>query len=667
MTVFALLAVFAIPAAVLAIQLARGLGRRAIVPALVLVGIPAAGWLLLERAGRVDPASTTERTQFASVASDACVKCHPDHYESWRRTYHRTMTREATPEFVKGDFADAVYHYRGTTTRMQREGDEFFMETVDPKWADNAAKSGKPLEQLGLPPTRTFKVARLVGSHWFQECLIKDDAGRYWRLPISYHVVEGRWIHTNGAFLAPDTDDFFSKSTLWNDSCLFCHNTKPSKRPQSPTPRDPTGGYRTEVAELGISCEACHGPGGEHVRVNHNPARRLALQRTDDGDPTIVNPRRLSVERADAVCAHCHGALVPKPEAWDPISVTEPYMAGEDLKRFYSFFHSEAEQAELYGGEAIPRAAGALPPKGGTPARPVGAPASAGDGRFWGDGTPLTTALEYNGMALSACYQQGHGELRCTTCHDAHPREPNFMLRPGMDTNEACLQCHDGYRSRVAEHTHHPAGSAGSLCTNCHMPYQVYSLLTTHRSHRIESPRVAASVGTGKPHACNLCHLDKSLGWTQDRLAEWYGHKPVPLGHAELQTASSLLHLTKSDARSRAVVAGAYSWPPALEASGNDWQGPVLARLLEAESYPAVRYLLHRGMRKLYGDNEVPFDYQESAARRRTQLVPIRARLDSQTGLLLERHPHLLRGPSLDAALQRLLKERDDPDVFIQE
>src|SRR5262249_767969 len=156
------------------------------------------------------------------------------------------------------------------------------------------------------------------------------------------------------------------------------------------------------------------------------------------------------------------------------------------------------------------------------------------------------------------------------------PREPNFMLRPRMDTNEVCLQCHEAFRSRVAEHSHHETGSAGSQCVNCHMPYQVYSLLTTHRSHRIESPTVRASLGPGKPHACNLCHLDKSLGWTQDKLVEWYGQKPVPLAEEDRRIASSLLHLTKGDARSRVVFAGAFSWPPGLEASGADWQPSIL-------------------------------------------------------------------------------------------
>jgi predicted CXXCH cytochrome family protein len=650
------LLVLGVPAALLLPQLALALGwRRGLVAASGVVALLAGGWLLLAWRADID-ASPPDRSRFASVSSDTCFKCHADHHASWQRTFHRSMTREATAENVKGDFANAVYRYRGTTTRMTRDGDTFFMETIDPAWANRAAKSGKPLDQPGPAPTKRFQVARLVGSHWFQECLYQDGAGRYWRLPVSFSIVEGRWLHTNGAFLVPDTDEFFSKSTLWNESCVFCHNTKPSKRPLPPTPLAPQGGYRTEVAELGISCEACHGPGGEHIRANQNPARRLALPHAEQGDPTIVNPRRLSVERADAICAHCHGATVPRPEAWDRVSVTEPYIAGEDLLRFYSFFWSEKEQQDLAGGEATPRAAG------------IGRAATvAGDGRFWGDGTPLTTALEYNGLALSRCYQNGQGELRCATCHDLHPQEPNYLLRAGMATNEACYQCHAVYRTRLIEHTHHPAESQGSLCYNCHMPYQVYSLLTTHRSHRIESPTIEGSRGTGKPHACNLCHLDKSLGWAEQRLVTWYGRKRVPLSDTEKQTASSLLHLTQSDARSRAVIAGAFSWPPALEASGTDWEGPVLIRLLDSETYPAVRYLLHRSLRRLQGVDALPYEYQETPALRRMQVAALRSRLDAKSKPQLGRYPYLPLGPSLDAALKQHLKDRNDPDVFIQE
>src|SRR5207248_4341004 len=116
------------------------------------------------------------------------------------------------------------------------------------------------------------------------------------------------------------------------------------------------------------------------------------------------------------------------------------FSAGQDLLRFNHYFHSEAQRRELRG----------LRVQGPEPA----------DGRFWGDGTPLTTALEYNGMALSACYENGHGTLSCLSCHQMHGEKPEFLLKPGMSSNEACLQCHGEYRDRLTEHTKHAGDSA---------------------------------------------------------------------------------------------------------------------------------------------------------------------------------------------------------------
>ncbi len=638
-------------------QLTRALPpARAVGCWLAGLGAVVAGTLLLESRAREDAARRPDAVDVESVSSDTCVKCHESHHASWHRTYHRTMTREATQETVKGDFNDATYTYLGVPTRLTREGDRFFMETADFMWKSRTPPDRPDGFDPARVPRRRFPVARLVGSHWFQEYMTRDDQGRYFRLPVSYHIVEKRWVHTNGAFLGPDTTDFWDKSTIWNETCVFCHNTRVTKAPQPPSRRGAPPGYRTEVAELGISCEACHGPGAEHVRVNSNPARRYATRAAGAGDPTIVNPRRLPVEAADQICAHCHGALVPRPEAWDRRTVADPYLAGQNLLGSYSFFWSEAEQALLARGRRDE--AGKRPPP------------APDDGRFWGDGTPLTTAVEYQGMALSACYENGKGRLSCLTCHSGHADDPNFMLKPNTQTNEACYQCHEGYRGRLAEHTHHAADSPGSLCYNCHMPYQVYSLLTTHRSHRIQIPRVRDSVGTGKPHACNLCHLDRSLGWTQEQLGKWYGTPPGPLPDEDRGTASSVVQLCRDDGRTRAVVAGAFSWPAAQQASGRDWPGAVLPHLLGRETYPAVRYLLHRGLRSLHGDDANPYDHLAAPIRRAESLKAVRDRLAACCRPAPARYPDLPLTPAGgvdEAALENLLKRRRDPDVSIHE
>jgi predicted CXXCH cytochrome family protein len=635
--------------ALLALQQARtalgawhGTGLGALV-AMLLGG----AWCGLEWDYGHQPVLPEDMTTSVPVSPEGCVKCHESHYRSWQRTYHRTMTRQATPEFVKADFNDAVFEHLGVTSRMSRRGDRFFIETVQ---ADSKPKKDMPLGNARREERHVFPIDLVVGSHWFQQMMAADDQGRYLRLPQVYHLVEKRWIHISGAFLEPDTGKFFHNGMVWNESCLFCHNTRVSKN-AVPIPGQPPG-YRTTVAELGISCEACHGAGERHVVAHRNPARRLAQHSTGDPDPTIVNPARLPVARGDDVCARCHGSLSKRREVWDPNSQPDPFLPGRDLSRFFTPYWSEAEMRRR---NKVKDPEGYQPPP---------------DGRFWGDGTPLTTALEYQGMALSACYQGGQGDLRCTTCHSMHASEPNHQLKAGMRTNTACYGCHDAYRTRLVEHTHHPADSQGSLCYNCHMPYQVYSLLSTHRSHRIAIPRVRDSLGTGKPHACNLCHLDKSLSWTTDYLKQWYGTKPEALSADDHRYASSLLDLARGDARTRAVVAGAFSWPPAQEAGGRDWPSALLVRTLEHERYAAVRYLAQRALRTRHGQTAEAYNYLGTSAERVAQLRDLRAILDNPAPEAAGRYPFLpftAAGHFADDVFDRLLRTRNDPEVYINE
>jgi predicted CXXCH cytochrome family protein len=641
-----------VSAAVLAAVLVRrpGPARGGALAGVLLAG--AGGWWLLggdpdppgpDPAGPAPAGPTAE----AFAPSVACVECHQEQYDSWHRTYHRTMTRDATPETVKGDFSGVVHDYQGLRTRPTRDGDAFHLETVDPGWAAAHARAGVA---AGPPRYARFRVDRVVGSHWIQEYLSLAPDGRYVRLPVLYHLRERQWVHSNGAFLAPDSPDFWAQSrgAVWNTSCLYCHNTGPSQNPV----RDPRGavvGFETEVAELGIACGACHGPAAEHVRRHKDPGGPAG------GPDDVVHPGRLAVPRRDDICARCHGALVPKPAAWDPHTRRDPFVPGRELARYNHLFRSEAEQAVLAGVRW-----------GAAPDRP-----EPTDGRFWGDGTPLTTALEYNGMALSACYQGGRGRMSCLTCHAMHGDDPDLMLKPGMRTNDACYQCHPGYRDRLAEHTRHPAGSPGSECVACHMPRQVYSLMATHRSHRIQVPDLAGSVGTGKPHACNLCHLDKSLGWTRAELARWPNggrDAGVRLSADEEAVAAGVLVLATADARSRVVVAGAFADPAAQRAAGTDWFGPFLTRHLEGERYPAVRYLLHRGLRAAHGDRADPFDHLATPGDRLAQLRALRARFDAAP--VRRPLPHLPRTadglPDL-AVLDRLRATRSDPDLTINE
>src|SRR5262249_20769868 len=88
---------------------------------------------------------------------------------------------------------------------------------------------------------------------------------------------------------------------LWNANCVACHSVAGAPGVERGAMTD------TRTAELGIACEGCHGPAERHVEANQNPFRRYALHGRTSGDPTIVNPARLSPHAASEVWGHCHG------------------------------------------------------------------------------------------------------------------------------------------------------------------------------------------------------------------------------------------------------------------------------------------------------------------------------------------------------------------------
>jgi hypothetical protein len=216
------------------------------------------------------------------------------------------------------------------------------------------------------------------------------------------------------------------------------------------------------------------------------------------------------------------------------------------------------------------------------------------------------TGREYNGLVESPCFKKATDRTRtltCFSCHSMHtsaddPRPvgawADDQLAPQTTGNGACTQCH-----RVAsDHSHHRAESAGSSCDNCHMPYTTYGLVKTIRSHQISSPSVQATIQTGRPNACNLCHLDKTLAWTADVLDRWYGVAAPALGDDERTVAASVLWLLKGDAGQRAIVAQAMGWDAARQASGTAWLTPYLA-LTQRDAYDAVRLIASRSLKRL--------------------------------------------------------------------
>ncbi|MGV6850669.1 MAG: cytochrome c3 family protein [bacterium] len=500
--------------------------------------------------------------------SKKCQSCHKDEYQHWKKSWHRSMTQEVSAESVQGAFDGQTLDQWGVLVRPVMRNGSFYFQYLD-----------KESGQL----TNEYKVDRVVGSHRYQQYFTRqENSGNYYRLHYLWSNVDQRWIHLNGAFLGPDDQNYNAHITLWNQNCIFCHNTgaKPGIQNQAELLSKAAMGlkvdmvheseYRSNVSELGIACDSCHGPSEQHNNINESSLRRWYLKISGDADKTIVNPKRLGAQESVDVCGQCHGQRIPHSskqlQKWLLDGVD--YRPGQKLQdSIYPVMPDTqvpgSQQTDLFKL------------------------------RFWKDATPRLSAYEYQGVLQSKCFTQGR--MTCESCHSMHEGNQEGMITTENLGNAPCLECHQNYESKLESHTHHKAGSKGSLCYNCHMPKIVYGVMEIHRSHRIENPVPNKNYDDKRPDACSQCHTSKPLQWFNQAMQKWWPDHAVKKQNFDSTSLPVFIEsLLAGDAAQRAIAA--------REAGDIDLSPPLSQReelipflmLALADDYPAVRrFALH--------------------------------------------------------------------------
>jgi tetratricopeptide (TPR) repeat protein len=165
--------------------------------------------------------------------------------------------------------------------------------------------------------------------------------------------------------------------------------------------------------------------------------------------------------------------------------------------------------------------------------------AQLGDTPYTPDGRTRTFAYQ-EGHFASDCYR--NGGMTCTSCHDPHTqgyRTVDGTPIPGRFDDRQCTSCHASKAENPAAHTKHPAGSPGSQCVACHMPYdQQHELgraIRYQRSdHTIAIPRPALDRSLGLTGACQGCHTTLSTTALDAQVTRWWGslkpHDPAVAG-----------------------------------------------------------------------------------------------------------------------------------------
>ena len=394
----------------------------------------------------------------AYVGSAACSDCHEQVTSDWAPSDHAKAWTLPDDSTVLGDFSDVTFTHHGVTSRFFRDGAKFMIETED-----------------GSGQRRAFEVIGIAGIDPLQQYLISPEPGRTQTFDIAWDVVTKRWYPVFPDQLAPAGDGMHWTGPYksWEGRCAECHATGYTRNYDATTRT-----YSPKLAEIGVGCEACHGPGAAHVAWAKSPDLPLAK-----GLAPFGLTADLTLEDTElGTCMTCH-----------------------------------SRREALQDGNPVP----------GTPYHDSYTLSLLRPGLYHPDGQILDEVFEGGSFLQSKMHAKG---VRCSDCHEPH----SGTLK--AEGNAVCAQCHspagnprfpslplkvfDG-----PEHHFHPEGSEGAQCVSCHMIERTYMGIDTRRDHsfRIPRPDLAAS---GAPDACTDCHADKDAAWAAAELEARFPDSP---------------------------------------------------------------------------------------------------------------------------------------------
>jgi len=397
------------------------------------------------------------------VGTEKCRGCHKAEYDLWKGSHHDCAMDVASEETVLGDFNDATFEHFGVRSRFYRKDSRFFVHTQGPK-----GKMGD------FPITHTF------GVYPLQQYLVPFPGGRHQCLPIAWDAKEHRWYYLYpDAPLEPNDWLYWTNNGQnWNGMCAECHSTNLKKNYNI---KNDT--YKTTWSDIDVGCEACHGPGSEHVKWAELPD--MARPHVENYDLTVKTSELGSRELVE-LCAPCHARRA---------------ILGD-------YTHAEPDLLD------------SLLPSLLTPEL------------YFSDGQILEEVYVYGSFTQSKMYRR---DVRCSDCHEVHSIK---LIKEG---NALCLQCHRDDEYNTKEHHFHkkkgeqgePIRSAdgevlfdigsGAECIQCHMPGRYYMGIDYRRDHSFRIPRPDLSIKLGVPNACNRCHFDKTDRWSDEHITKWYG------------------------------------------------------------------------------------------------------------------------------------------------
>ena len=328
------------------------------------------------------------------VGDSSCVRCHAREStvyasNSMAQSFHRwTAATRVESTLV----APLVNRPTGLSYSVIDEGGRLFqVEFLD-------TPDGRRLHELRR------RIDYVMGSGHVARSYFTEENGRLFQLPLTWYDSHG-WDFSPGYEVNNARFD-----RMLPDRCIACHSSYPTTLPAL------EGKYA--ALPPGIGCERCHGPGSLHLQQHVAPSRGDTLF-----DASIVNPRRMSLERRLDLCDQCHvhTPVAVLREGKDAFS----YMPSQPLRDQWAFF----------------KVAGSI-----------------------------DVVSHADRLRQSACFlasRNAASPLECATCHDPHRPTPDSSAR-----NQPCRSCHaaGSLSAKLAQSPALAAHTPTADCVSCHMP-----------------------------------------------------------------------------------------------------------------------------------------------------------------------------------------------------
>ena len=440
--------------------------------------------------------STKKEAQF--VGGKECISCHKVEYDLWKGSDHDNAMDVANDSTVLGDFNNVELEFRGKKHKFYKRNDKYFVYTEG---------SGGKMEE--------FQIAYTFGVRPLQQYLIPFERGKYQCLPIVWDTEKNKWYDMadmvySGEELNPNSWFYWTNQAQnWNGVCAECHSTNLEKNYN--LEKD---SFNTTWSDIDVNCEACHGPGSEHLDWAKLPE---GARDYNKGMGLIVQTSGTTSKQYIEACAPCHSRR------------TSLGVNDHTSNEYYNNHRPQLIMPSLY----------------------------------FKDGQIKEEVYVVGSFTQSKMYMH---DVQCSDCHDSHSIKFKF------EGNALCTQCHRAEEYDAYQHHFHKyanekgapvidkfgnkvAVGEGALCKTCHMPGRYYMGVDFRRDHSFRIPRPDLSITYGTPNACNDCHADKSFQWSENYIKKYYGERKKPQYSSALadgylqknEADTSLIKIIKND------------------------------------------------------------------------------------------------------------------------